>query len=157
MLSKIIKLLLLPAIAAEETKVSLKDIYDASKQHWLQQFAPFEEKGFTKEMIQGARELYHAEGLRRGTSTEFEFEDQAATDGVEMVLWTVIDGTIYIEESPYKEAGFGDVDTLDWFNGFRKVVKDPRFPKKVQFWTRVGSSQLNLEHFDNKRVDLEHP
>ena len=151
MLSKIIKLLLLPAIAAEETKVSLKDIYDGSKQHWLQQFAPFEEKGFTKEMIQGARELYHAEGLRRGT------EDKAAGAGVEMVLWTVIDGTIYIEESPYKEAGFGDVDTLDWFNGFRKAVKDPRFPKKVQFWTRVGSSKLNLEHFDNKRVDLEHP
>jgi hypothetical protein len=74
-----------------------------------------------------------------------------------MVLWTIIDGTIYIEESPHKEAGFGDADTLAWFNGFRKVVKDPRFPKKVQFWTRVGNSQLNHALFADKRVDLEHP
>ena len=133
MLSKIIKLLLLPAITAEETKVSLKEIYDASKQHWLDQFAPFEEKGFTKEMIQGARELYHAQGLRRGAEDD-------GNAGIEMVLWTIIDGTIYIEESPHKEAGFGDADTLAWFNGFRKVVKDSRFPKKVQFWTRVGNS-----------------
>ena len=105
-------------------------------------------------MIQGARALYHAEGLSRGNLAESGGKDK---DGVEMVLWTIIDGTIYIEESPYKEAGFGNVDTLDWFNGFRKVVKDPRFPKKVQFWTRVGSSKLDLGRFDNKRVDLEHP
>ena len=44
--------------------MSLEEINDfvhqETKRFWIDQFKPFEEKGFTKEMIDGAKSFYHS-------------------------------------------------------------------------------------------------
>ena len=53
------------------------------------QFSLFEEKGFTREMIEGARPIYH--------NASFYYEFYIA----EMQLWTIIGKDVYMERNPH--------------------------------------------------------
>ena len=54
----------------------------------MAQFEPFEKSGFTQEMISGAKDFYFSEAwLSNSNKVLFQ-------------LWTVVEGAVYVEESP---------------------------------------------------------
>jgi hypothetical protein len=89
--------ILFSSITAFEVSDELKKLNDKvfsdSKKMWTEQFAPFEESGFTEEMIVGAKDIYF--------SKDFASKMKCfQVDGIQMQLWTVSKGKIYLEESP---------------------------------------------------------
>lgn len=65
------------------------EVLKASKPFWTEQFHHWEKTGFTKEMIDGAREFYF--------SKSFFEKGPGNSCGARMQLWTVIDKKIYKE------------------------------------------------------------
>ena len=71
-----------------------------------------------------------------------------------MLLWTIIDGDIYLQQNPYSHAQDGKPMIVLWYNHFVKLMDNPEFPKRLQFWTRIHNDWFQQK--DN-RWDLEYP
>ena len=69
-----------------------------------------------------------------------------------MLLWTVIDKDIYMEPGLYNGREHW---TELWYEYIEALVDHPDFPKKIQFWTRVGNDEWQQPY--GKRYDIEYP
>ena len=132
------------------TGMTLDEINDAalasSKKQWTEQFAPWEEKGFTKEMMDESRKFYHAHDFDQKRGGRYAF-------------WTIIDGKIYKEYPPNRKES-ENTDPMEeeaWPAQIHGAAKHPNFPKKVQFWTRSKCDRLNEDDLAKRRFDLEFP
>ena len=66
-----------------------QQVFLNSKRFWVEQFQVFEEKGFTREMILGAKDIYFHK----------DFTDKMHM--ARMQLWTIVDGKVYLEQGPH--------------------------------------------------------
>jgi len=143
---------------------SLDEIHKKSKRFWVDQFHPWEKTGITKDMIQGAKELYFDYWFAYDMATKNEKRNiRMEKNEIIMQLWTVIDGEIYLEENIQYEPcyikgecavseslGFRNyrarnlksfinlyhIDkTREYKSQIDYCLKTGKFPKKIQFWT----------------------
>ena len=66
-----------------------------------------------------------------------------------MLLWTIIEGDIYVEYSPYANISDIENDKNLQMDHFKQIMQSnvDTFPKNIQFWTRVNSEYLDKKHF----------
>ena len=91
-----------------------------------------------------------------------------------MQLWTIIDGDIYMEDSPYLpfQANPNGYDGYDhyvvwkyyinfcywWYNTIKLSMNSADMPKKIQFWISTRNDLLRQEKkYGDRRIDLEVP
>jgi hypothetical protein len=98
-------------------------------------------------MNEAGRAVYHSKRYKRTMSGD-------------MLLWTIIDKTVYLEFSPFKEPDFvgAHYDQIAaWYGHIQSVIELPGFPRSLQFWTRIGCDYVPVEDYNNVRVDLLYP
>ena len=101
-------------------------------------------------MIQGAKELYFSTGFAYGmVNKDYRRSEEFSKDELQMQLWTIIDGDVYMEEgakvvSTRHEPGnihnkyinkYHIDQTREWKSQIDYCIKSGKFPKKIQFWT----------------------
>ena len=75
-----------------------------------------------------------------------------------MVLWTIVDKSIYLESGYDTNLSSHDEEQMKWWHSHLEAVMGHfDFPEYVQFWTRIGSDQLHLERYNNRRFDVLFP
>ena len=60
-------------------------------------------------------------------------------NGAKMLMWTVIDKKIYLELDLSNIQG--DNWTYKMYDHIKACVSHKEFPKRIQFWTRVGNDE----------------
>ena len=99
-------------------------------------------------MIEGARDLYFSEEFAiRMADRNPRKEERFGRDEMQMQLWTVIDGDIYVEEGehipvrwyPEEDRVFVNEYHVEQTRAYKSAIdfclKLGKFPKKIQFWT----------------------
>ena len=89
-----------------------------------------------------------------------------------MQLWTIIDGEIFMEDSPETVIRQINPDGSDndviykyyidfsywWYNTIKYTINQKGFPKKVQFWiSTYRDVWTQEENYGDRRIDLEVP
>ena len=79
------KFLLLFSSVLAAAPPSLGDIHKESKKFWVDQFHPWEKNGITKEMIEGAKELYFSQLFAYGmVNKDFKRDEAFSKDELQM-------------------------------------------------------------------------
>ena len=136
---------------SEEMKKINEKVFEDTKKFYWEQFQPFEETGWTKEMIQGAKEIYFAKDFS---------EKMGGQGGMAMQLWTISNGKVYVEENPYQENDYWyTMQMNEWGDTIKYGMSSNLFPrnKTIQFWTHVSNDTPKWDAYDGRRLDLLHP
>ena len=73
-------------------ELSPAQLREHAKEFWTKQFWKFEETGFTKKMVDDAKELFFSYDFLEKTDMGGEHER-----GIRMLLWTIIGEDVYVE------------------------------------------------------------